>query len=359
MKYTITTTNEFINEVIKVKIKNLKIDEQVTFETNEKGYNYLKNSIRIDQCLNNYQFRFVSVFKKHIITIISIIILILTLNLFSKSITKIKFIDSYNYNQEILETISNDLYQVGPFKFLKHSINSLNQHLRSKYYAYEWIGVIKKGTTLYIEIEKNESNNQINLKDVPGNLVSSKNAIIKYYHLEKGVVLIQEDQAVQKGEILISGEIKHYNDNSEYIHPIGYVIGETVDVKTITINKNIVNIKRSGKINVIDVWKDPEIIKTDFANYEIEYKNIFKLFKKQFMRLYIYELIQTETSYNENDAIEYAKTILMRDFYESERLELEKIIYIKHIETTEDDDCYYVKLVIKAHENIAEFKKNQ
>ena len=71
MKYTITTTKEFINEVIKVKIKNLKIDEQVTFETNEKGYNYLKNSIIINKCLNNYQFRFVSIFKKHIITIIS------------------------------------------------------------------------------------------------------------------------------------------------------------------------------------------------------------------------------------------------------------------------------------------------
>ena len=60
----------------------------------------------------------------------------------------------------------------------------------------------------------------------PGSIYAKESGIVKKYHVERGLVLVQEEVYVEKGTLLISGELIHLDSTVENIRAKGYVIAE-------------------------------------------------------------------------------------------------------------------------------------
>lgn len=362
--YKVEIDKKDLNLISGLDIKNLIVgDEKITFVTDKKTLNILKNNFDNVYFVNILFSRMKEVVSKHFVTLIGAFAFAFVMIFISKTITEITFVDSNTYDYEVENYVISRMKKVGPFSFLNDDLNDIDKDLKKKFYHYEWIGISKKGTTLLIEISPSFLNpDDDNRNDkIPGYLYAKKDAIIKKYHVEKGIVLIQEEQYVKKGDLLISGDILHYDQSIERIHPKGYVIGEVLEYYEYTIPKIKNDNVRNGKVSYQDYffYKDKMIGKdknTDNDYEETVVKNFFDLF--YIKRRYYYERENTKTVLSYDEANNYAKTLIYKKFLANKTNKLEKIIYIKLARSSEDENNYYFRFVVKSEESIEEFLTN-
>ena len=164
-------------------------------------------------------------FQKYKILGLSIVIGIL-LNVFlSKFIFKIEI---KTPNQELKEYVKKELYQLGfkPFTFKKDvkEITQIKKELLLKD-RIEWLEIEEKGTKYIVTIE--EKKKQKEKTCTIRNIVSKKKAIIRSIQASNGEILKKKNDYVEKGEILISGEIHNKEDIVSNQCAKGKVLGET------------------------------------------------------------------------------------------------------------------------------------
>ncbi|MBM7645800.1 hypothetical protein JOD45_002019 [Scopulibacillus daqui] len=114
---------------------------------------------------------------------------------------------------------------VGAFEFFLPSTEKIESELSSRLNKVTWLGVSKDGTTYHIDLVQKE----LPKKDKapgPRHLVATKKAIIHKIFAEKGQPLVEQDQFVKPGQILISGLIGKESAPAP-IAAKGKVIGET------------------------------------------------------------------------------------------------------------------------------------
>lgn len=362
--YNVELDKKELDFISGLEIKDLKIyNDKIKFRTNKKTLNILKNEFEYIYFENLFKNKIKKAFFNHVVTIFGCFAFVFVMIFISKTITEITFLDTDTYNEEVYKYVEDRLKKVGPFRFLDENLNNIDKELKKEFYEYEWIGITRKGTSLILEISPSFLNtvDPSDDKKMPGSLYSKKDAIIKKYHVEKGIVVIQEEQYVKKGDLLISGDIIHYDQTVEHIHPKGYVIGEVLNYYEYTIPKVITNNIRNGKISYKDYfyYKNKIIGKNvvDDSDYEeIIKRNIFDLFYVK--RRYYYERENIKTIFSLDEAKSYAKTLIYKDFLSNKvnnLNNLEKIIYIKLARSSEDEKNYYFKFVVKSEESIGEF----
>jgi sporulation protein YqfD len=296
--------------------------------------------------------------KRHLITIIGVLIIITTLISQSFSIRKITFTDPDTYNSEIIEYLEKYFDYIGPFGYLNKNLNEINFDLRSEFYHYEWIGVRRKGAILYIDI-KEIKNEPIEEDKTPGSIYAKDSGIVKRYHVESGFVLVQEEVYVEKGSILISGTITHYDNSIENIRAKGYVIAEVLKYHDITVPKEKVEIVRTGKMESKKVYslfsKGINKLETSFSDFEIEEGEIKTIGFLKIQKQYFYEIREVKTIYSEEEAISYAKSTVIKEFRKNKVNQFEKIIFNNLVRIEFDGTYYRIRLIVKTYQNIAEF----
>lgn len=359
--YSVELPKSSLDFVNKLNIKDLVIkDDKICFKTDKKSLNILKNKFEYIYFVNNLKSLFKNVISNHIVTLFGVFIFAFCITFISKTITEIKFSDTNTYNEDVYESVVDNLKKVGPFRFLNKDLNSIDSMLKKEFSHYEWIGISKKGTILLIEISPSFIDEKKDEEKLPGSLYAKKDAIIKKYHVEKGIVMVQEEQYVKKGDLLISGDIIHYDNTIEEINPKGYVIGETLEYYDYTVSKIKTNNIRNGKVTYKDYYflKDKMIGKD---KYEEEYDEVVKmnLFNLFFIkRRYYYYRDDIKTVYDEDEALNLAKSLIYKEFIKNKTEKEEKIIYIKLARFSEDSDNYYFRFVVKCEERIEEFLTN-
>ncbi|MDD4000085.1 MAG: sporulation protein YqfD [Bacilli bacterium] len=357
-RYLVTTAKDNLIHLNHFRIRNIEnLGEEIQFTTGKKQLEDLSKIIEL-KYLDLTTKALKAFIHQYLITIIGVLIIIIVLISQSRSIREISFTDEETYNPEILNFLDQYLNKKGPFYFLNKNINEISYDLRSEFYQYEWIGVRRQGAVLYIDI-KEIKNQPIDEDKTPGSIYAKHSGIVKRYHVERGVVLVQEEVYVSEGSLLISGAITHYDNQVENVRAKGYVIAEVLQYHDLKILKERSEIVRSGKMESKEQFylfskKIGEII-SKFSNYEIEEGKLrnYGLFKIQ--DLYYYETKEVKTIYSENEAIQYAKSLVIKEFRKNKVNQFEKIIYNNLVRIEFDGKYYHIRLITKTYQNIAEF----
>ena len=340
-------------------IKNIKYkNEELSFHTDEKNIKELIDKIENIKYVNILKKKIKIVLQKYIISIISLFIICLLLINQNVSVREIRFVNYDTYDEEVETYLQQYLKKVGPFYYLNTELNDLNYDLKNKFYDYEWIGVNKRGSVLEVKIKKQGELDYNYIDDgIPGDYVASKDAIVKMYYVKKGVVLVKDLQSVNKGDLLITGNLKYLIGGEEYIKPNGIVIGETLEYQNITVKKVHEQTIKTGKVSS----KDRLILfninikdKVKYTQYEKDTKTVFSLGNViKFESNYYYEVKPIKRTYTYDDALAYAKSVIHKEFKTT--IKYEMIKYIELIADEETEDYFLFRFIVKKHENIALF----
>ncbi|MFD0870576.1 MULTISPECIES: sporulation protein YqfD [Paenibacillus] len=92
------------------------------------------------------------------------------------------------------------------WKFRLGNQEDLARELHKQLPGVAWVGVKVEGTHIKIQVVESASPEQKELKS-PRHLIASKNAVVTKILAEKGKPVVQPDQYVRKGDLLISGLI--------------------------------------------------------------------------------------------------------------------------------------------------------
>lgn len=361
LKYNVQIKKDDLSKINKKVIKNIVIDEEnIRFKTNAKSLQLLLNDISDIKYNNMRKQKIMGFLKKYFISIIALIILFILLINNMLIVKKVKFIKENTYNQEVVDYINENCFKIGIFKYLKYDLNTLNDDVKNKFYYYEWINLEKKGNCLNIIIDKQDEKSFLNSRSkIKGDIIAKSQGIVKYYFVKKGVCLVKDNQSINFGDILITGNLQYYNNKSEYVHPVAIVLAETVNKENIKIKKQEITFKRTGKIKIDYFYNfnnKNSKCKDYFSMYEcidevvFNYNNI-----KKIKRIY-YEVEEVFNYYSADNAYLYALSLIEKQFNEQKIHSKEKIVNINLLHQNEDEEYYYYTFLIKKIINVAEFK---
>ena len=165
--------------------------------------------------------------RKYNIFLLMVFLSLIMIFIFSKIIFDINIMSN---NQKIVDIIMKELDDFGIKKY--HFVKSFNEkeELKKKILSdykdkIEWLEIDLSGCVYNIHVLERLTNN--NSKDViKQNIVSSKNAIIREIKATSGEVVKKIFDYVNKGEVIISGEIKKGDDIKNVVRAEGKVFGE-------------------------------------------------------------------------------------------------------------------------------------
>ena len=298
--------------------------------------------------------------NKYKVFFIFFIISIFIIYLFSNMIF---FIKINNNNQEINnilkeEMISNKLtiYSIKkPYKKLK----KISNKIKEKYNSYfEWLEISSNGVYYeinYIERKSTSSNNE----GVKHSIVASKNGLIRSIDVEKGDIIKNVGDYVNKGDLIVNGliikndEIKNIVDAKAKIYAeVWYKVKISYPFETEEIIKNDLK-KISLSINIFD--KEINIIsftKKDSNEEKEIYLINNNLFNIKISKRYIEEKITKK--YKKEELIKITTCLARKEFLNQLEKD-EKILLQKTLKIIEDNDKIYVEVFFKVYEDIAKY----
>jgi len=347
----------------RVKIK----EDEVTFFTNQRGINKIKALGLADVIIfNNYKALIKKLFLNNSLFILSIILIFIILLLSNSFIKGIKFENENYYDVEIENVVKSHLNKkILGFK-LDIKINELNKELRKKYPFYAYIGLMKKGSVLIIEIKKEEKHNTPPESKVKGSVFAKYDAYIKAIIARQGKVVVSTKQSVKKGDLLISGNLLYPDATlaDKYVCAEGIVIGDVAIYETIVVKKRkVINDYTSNISSYYQVLiNDKEILKTKNKALNAghsEISNIFNLFNFiKVFKITDYEKALIEVNYDFDEALSYARSLIKYNFELEKKSDKEYIHYIDLIEKNEKAEEFEFSFLVRMTKDIGVFQEN-
>lgn len=368
-RYFVRLSYDDFLKIGKIKSRNIKFNEGVvTFSTTKKGLNTLK-TFKLDTdivVIDRLHRIFTMILLKHLPATISLLLVFGLFLVSGKYIRDITFEDDEAYNYEIYETVSHCLVKKGIFYELDVSLNDLNRTLRNTFQQYAYIGVKKSGSKLIIELTCYDTNNvkKDNLNLI-GDIIAKYDGYIIGIETKKGVVAVTISQTVKKGDLLISGNINYKvnpNDLSKLVSPEGIVLGEVVEYYNYTVQKEVVGyeydsfVKKHYELSLFN-----KIINSKNSSLNEGYQkktDVVNMFNKiKLVKVESFSKIPTIISYNYDDALKYARSLIYYDFNLSKISDKEYIKDITCLKIEETTKSYNYVFLVKSIRNIGEFKE--
>lgn len=368
-RYLVTLSYDDFLMVNKIKSRNIKIEgEKVKFSTTRHGLNTLKQVLEPDNIIVIDRFkRLISaIFVKHLPVTISLLLIVFLFFISDKYIRDIKFENEETYNYEIYEVVEKHLVKKGIFYTLDISINDLNRTLRNTFQQYAYIGVKKSGSKLIVELSYYEHENlkQDNLK-LLGDIVAKYDGYIVGIETKKGVVVVSTSQTVKKGDLLISGNVNYKvnpSDLSKLVRPEGIILGEVIEYYKYSVKKEVVGYEYNSTITKhYELSLFNKIINFKQISLKDGYQKktiVLNAFNKiKLTKVESFTKIPTIITYNSEDALKYAKSLIYYNFNLSKINTKEHIEEITCLKLEETDKEYNYVFLVKSIRNIGEFKE--
>ena len=268
--------------------------------------------------------------------------------------------------EEIRADLENENIKVG---VLKKNINAeiakINMCLKRNDIA--WIGIAIKGNKAIVEIiEKGkEENDYVNIH--PGNIISDKEGVVDKIYVAQGTALVSKGDVIEKGQILISGEMKSEFSETRLVAADGEVTLKTwytekykvpyekeIISKTGNVDRDIILNIFNCKINLLNNGKNFE------KYYTIISCNKFSIFGKidfpievitrQYDEISIEKLTYTKVQAKQM-AIELAKESAMKKIPKDAKIVDEKVNLI------ENKDGIEAEILIQCEEKTGIYKR--
>ena len=311
-------------------------DEFIICYGNKKLFNYLKDYdiLYVDQ----YKVIFRKVILNKIIIIMTFILICFTFLSSSYFIREIKFKDESMYDYRVYSYVNSKLDKKWFLYTLNEDINSISLSLRARFPNYAYIGISKSGSSLLIDIEKIDIKQNNKVVKNKKSLISNYNAVIYGIDCKEGVVLVNLNQSIKKGEVLVT-------PNSEFGYCDAVVLGSLAEYKTIVVKKEKLMFDYTGKFTKkYSLRFGNKIIinyKTIYDNQSIEIQPLFKIFNYiKLDKVYYYEKDFIKLVYNYEDAYNYALSTIYSNLELNRKSGLEKINDIKLLKFEENEDSF-------------------
>ncbi|TGA99583.1 sporulation protein YqfD [Sporolactobacillus shoreae] len=127
---------------------------------------------------------------------------------------------------EIRSILVKEHLYVGTLNFFVPDSGQLESRLSSQLNTVTWIGVSQEGTTYKVDVVQKKYPKQDDKPTGPRNLVAAKQAIIHSLFVETGQPVVESNQYVKKGQVLVLGKIGT-DESPQFVSANGKVIGET------------------------------------------------------------------------------------------------------------------------------------
>lgn len=357
MKIYRTDKSYFLDNSTKIKTNDLIfIDDYCFFKTNKKLST--PNNLIYD-----FKSKVLSIAYLKIGFILGFFLFISLFFINLYRVTDIKFNGNYLINSDIKKYINNKTKKVFNERFIKVDYKDLSKELRANYISYEWIEVKKIGTVIHVNINSIE-NKVIDKSELQlGSLFAKKEGIIYYYEIYSGKPVIEKNDYVEEGSLLVSSNLGYGQENSQFVstESRGLVLAITYEDLTINIKKKEKEFAYTGNVMV---YKQAYLFNKKLFGHSKKFKSYDEdIYKKSYLKfLNINYIVRKEKNdiikiYDKNEALEKAKSIIYHNFKQKKVSDLEKIEEIFNIEITENKEDFTIKMTIKAIENIAIFKK--
>lgn len=361
----------FVRKLINNNIDILYLNE-INYKTIEIII-YLRDYETLLKLKSIYKIKIISYFgvsrlkriiKKNIVFIISVIISIGIIYCLSNVIFNIEVIhnDSKIRNLIMMELEENGIKK---YKLKKdyNRIQKIKEKILNKYKdQLEWIEIEQSGTLVRVRVEERKLTD-IEKEPEIRNVVAKKSAIIKNIVAEDGEIVKDINQFVNKGDTVISGEIKLNEEVKNYVAAKGKIYGEVWYKVNISMPLVYNEIKYTGNKKKVYVFK--------FLNNRIELFN-FKKFKDskikekkiiqnlllpiKFVEENQEEIIKINKKYNEEEAINEAIKLAKRKI-ENNLKEKEYVIDRKDLKVTLKNSKIELEVFFAVCEDITAYKK--
>ena len=306
---------KFINKIKYINIKILEIKY-------EQGYIYLKIDSKYLDKLNKYLisykfnvvkeigiFDILNKIKRNYIFCICLFIGVILFFIMSNMVVKINIIHE---NKEIREIIKDELDEYGikvlSFKKSYKKLDKIRQEILDKYpEKLDWMEFDVDGMIINVRIEERIITDT-SKDDKVCNLVAAKSGIINDIKVEQGEVLVNINDYVKDGDILVTGVINYNEEMKRTTCASGEVYATTWYTVDVKIPFEYSEYVETGKKKYNIVWENNQnkhqILRERFNSYNSYLKNILKIFD---FNLYVETEMETEKitkTYTEVEALE-------------------------------------------------------
>lgn len=320
--YFVTSSDDFIICYGNKKQLNKLIDYDIEYTNQFKVF------------INN-------VLLKRFIIIITFLLITFMFSSSSYFIREIRFKNDNFYDQRVYTYVLNKLNKSFFFYTLDEDINEVSRCLRAAFPNYSYIGIKKKGSVLEIDIEKIDIFEKDNKSKNKNPIVSNYNAVIYSISCKSGIVSVNLNQSVKKGDLLIS-------PNNEEGFCEGIILGTLSEYEKIIVKKEVIDFGITGrfikKYN-IKIGKNYLMNFKDFyLEQDIKLDKMFNLFNcLELYKVYYYEKDFYKFIYDYETAYNYAVSVFYKNLEIFRKSNLEKINEIKllNYEETKDEFIFY------------------
>ena len=350
-------------ELLNIKYINYKEIEIKINKNDLEHINKIKTiyKIEITELLGINKLKYL--IKKNIHLIISILISFIIIIFLSNVIFKVEVIHS---SKELRELIINELEEKGikEKSLVKNynQIQNIKKEILEKYKdKIEWLEIERSGVKYIVRVEERIITEQ-NSENTPSNIVAKKDAIIKDIDAIKGEVVKNINDYVKKGDTIITGEIKLYEELKNTVKAIGKVYGEVWYQASIEYPMNYYEEKTTGKnkkiLSITLLNKKLELFSFHkFETKKIKEQTIYqnKLIPFKIAKEYQEETIIIDEQLSEEEA--FNKAIQkVEEKINSNLKGKEKILNIKCLKKEIKDSTIILDLFISVLEDITEVK---
>ncbi len=284
IKITGKNTTYFLKELIKrhINIYDLKQSfKEMYLIIDTKDYDKItsiKTSYKIEIVNRIGINKYLYLFKKNIIFILSFLLSLLFIIFLSTLIFEVDILHS---NKDLVQIISNDLKYYGIKKYhFKTSYNNkekiIKAILQKEKDDLEWLEIEEVGTKYIVQVEQRKKNAPTT-KCVAQNIIAKKDARILEIQATSGEVVVKKNDYVKKGTVLISGLIYNKENIVSKRCATGHVYGEVWYKVIVSLPKYYQEETLTGKSNYGLEFNILGYNYNLFSNYKTAKKKRFNL----------------------------------------------------------------------------------
>lgn len=225
--------NRFINKCIsnKIYLSNISYidNDKITCIINLDDYKKIKrlnyySKIKIVSYVGINKLK--EMIKNNIFYVIIFILAFILIDIITSYIVDIEVIHSSSSIRKLIyKELDNNNVKKYSFAYSFNELDKIQKNiLNNNKDKLEWISITKDGMKYIIRCEERKIK-EINKESGYRNIVAKKDAYITKIISTKGVNLVRSGEYVKKGDVLISGEIKLYEEVKGDTLATGYVYG--------------------------------------------------------------------------------------------------------------------------------------
>lgn len=299
--------------------------------------------------------------KENIIVILSVMIGCIIIYFLSNTIFTIEVIHSnHNLRNLIYEELENNGIERYKFKKNYDEIQKIKEKILNQYKdKIEWIEIEEKGTKYVVRLEERIINNTKE-ETSPRNIIAKKDAIIISINGTSGEVIKNKNDYVKKGDIIISGEIKLYEEVKKRVRANGEVYGEVWYKASVEYPLNYYEKNKTGKEkNVFAItFLNKKYRLFDFNKYKNEEIEENIIVKNDIIPLKLsFDKVKELNIIDQKLTAEEAKEKAIEEVtnkIESKLRDKEYVIDVKCLKSETKDSKIILELFITVCENIAD-----